>query len=113
AQFLVGRGNDTDVGADGRAPADGRVLSLLQDAQQPGLRLQRHIADLIEEERAAFRLLEAAGGALLRAGERALLVAEELGFDQVPRYGGHVDGDERALAAAAEFMQRAGNKLLA
>ncbi len=38
---------------------------LLQHAQQAGLRLHRHVADLVEEQRAALRLLEAAGGALV------------------------------------------------
>ena len=33
-------------------------------AQQPGLRFHRHVADLVEEQRAALGLLEAAGCAL-------------------------------------------------
>ena len=65
AQVLVGRGDDADVGLDRRAAADGRVLALLEHAQQPGLRLHRHVADLVEEQRAAFGLLEAAGTAAL------------------------------------------------
>ena len=39
-------------------------------------------------------------GARLRAGEGALLVAEQLALDQLARDGRHVDGDERAAAAA-------------
>src|SRR5260221_4739330 len=35
------------------------VFPLLQHAQQPGLRLRRHIADLVEKQRAALGLLEA------------------------------------------------------
>ena len=53
------------------------------------------------------------GAARGRAGEGALLVAEELGFDQVARDRRHVDGDERALAALAVIVQRAGHELLA
>ena len=45
---------------DRRAPADGGVLALLQHAQQPRLRVERHVADLVEEQRAALGLLEAA-----------------------------------------------------
>ena len=60
AQVLVGRGDDAHIGLDRRAAADGRVLALLQHAQQPRLRLHRHVADLVEEQRAALGLLEAA-----------------------------------------------------
>ena len=61
AQVLVGGRDDADIGLDRHAPADGGVLALLQHAQQPGLGFHRHVADLVEEERAALRLLEAAG----------------------------------------------------
>ena len=112
-QILVGRGDDAHVGADRRAPADRRVFALLEHAEEPRLRLHRHVADLVEEERAAFGLLEAAGGARLRAGEGAALVAEQLRFDQVARDRGHVDGDERALPPLAVIVQRARDELLA
>ena len=69
----------------GCAAADRRELALLQHAQQPGLRLGRHVADLVEEQRAAGRLLEPARRALDRAGEGAALVAEQLALDQLAR----------------------------
>ncbi len=73
----------------------------------------RHLADLVEEQRAPVGLLEAAFAAALGAGERALLVAEELGFHQ--RLGDRrtVEADERALAARAVDVQRTGDDLLA
>jgi hypothetical protein len=40
-------------------------------------------------------------------------VPEQLGLDQVAGDGGHVDGDERAVAALAVVVQRAGDQLLA
>ena len=80
AQVLVGGRDDADVGLDRRAAADGGVFALLQHAQQPRLRLHRHVADLVEEQRAALRLLEAAGTAGVGAGERALLVPEQFGI---------------------------------
>ena len=61
AQVAVGRGDDAHVGADRRAAADRGVLALLQHAQQARLRLDRHVADLVEEQGAALGLLEAAG----------------------------------------------------
>ena len=65
AQILVGGGDDADIGLDRRAPADGGVFALLQHAQKAGLRLHRHVADLVEEQRAALGLLEAADRARL------------------------------------------------
>ena len=43
---------------------------------------ERDLADLVEEERAAVGLLEAALAARDGAGERALLVAEELALEE-------------------------------
>ena len=52
--------DDAHVGLDRGAAADGGVLALLQHAQKSRLRLERHVADLVEEQRAAVGLLEAA-----------------------------------------------------
>ena len=60
AEVAVRRGDDADVGLDRRAAADHGVLALLQHAQQAGLGIHRHVADFVEEERAALGLLEAA-----------------------------------------------------
>ena len=58
-------------------------LVLLQHAQNLGLRARAHVADFIEEQRAAVRLFEAADALLVGAGEGALLVTEEFRFEQV------------------------------
>jgi hypothetical protein len=39
------------------------VLAVGQHTQEPHLQVGGHVADLVEEQRAAFRLLEAARGA--------------------------------------------------
>ena len=78
AQLLVRRRDDPHIGLDRHAAADRGVFALLQHAQQARLRLHRHVADLVEEERAAFRLLEAADRTGERAREGALLMAEKL-----------------------------------
>jgi hypothetical protein len=54
----------------------------------------RQVADLVEHQRAAVGGLDLAGRGLGGAGEGALLVAEELAFQQVLGDGGAVDGDE-------------------
>ena len=60
-----------------------------------------------------MRQLELPRLSLRRAGERALLVAEQLGFEQRFGDGGAVDGDERAVVARAERVKRAREQLLA
>src|SRR5436190_2051102 len=78
AQIAMGRGDDADIGADRLPAANGGELALLQYAQQAGLRLGRHIADLVEEQRAAGGLLEASLVARGGASEGAAFMAEEL-----------------------------------
>src|SRR5271155_2366661 len=62
-QVAVRRRDDPAVGANRGATADRGVFALLQHAQEPGLRLEWHVADFIEEQRAALRLLETPGAA--------------------------------------------------
>ena len=112
-QVLVGGSDDPHVGLDGNAAADGGVFALLEDAQKAGLRLHGHVADLVEEQRAAFRLLETAGIARGRAREGSLLVAEQIGFDEFARDRRHVDRHERPLPALAVIVKRLGDEFLA
>ena len=57
----------------------------LEHAQQLGLQIERQLADLVEEQRAARGLLEPAGAPRRRAGEGAALVPEELALGQLAR----------------------------
>ena len=107
------RGDDAHIGADGLAAADAGELAVLQYAQQPGLCLRRHVADLVEEQRATTRLLEAAEATVHGAGEGAALVAEQLALDQLARDRRHVDGNEGAVAPAAVVVQGARHQFLA
>ena len=84
-EVLVGRGDDADVDLDRPRRPEPLDLALLQDAQHLGLRLGAHVADFVEEDRAAVGLLELADLLLGRAGERPLLVAEQLRLDQLLR----------------------------
>ena len=93
-QVLVGRGDHAHVDADQFAPADAEELALGQHAQQPRLQRQRHVADLVEEQRAAVGLFEAAGVAARGAGEGAGFVAEQFAFQQFGRNRGGVERDE-------------------
>ena len=84
-EVLVGRGDDADVDLDRPRRSEALDFALLQHAQDLGLRLRAHVADFVEEDRAAVGLLELADLLLGRAGERALLVAEQLRLDQLLR----------------------------
>src|SRR5262249_22206139 len=99
-QFYVGRCDESHVHRDRLARPDADDLLLLQYPQELHLQVQRHVADLIEEQRAAVGCLEPARSRLLRAGESTGLVSEELGLHEVLTEGSTVDGNERALAPA-------------
>src|SRR3546814_8782279 len=95
------------VGLDRLRAADGHELARLEHAQQPRLRVHGHVADLVEEQRAALRLLETTGRPLLRTGEGAALVPEQLGFDELARDRRHVDGNEGTGPSWPEIVERA------
>ena len=61
------RGDDhANIHAHRRAAADALDLALFENAQQLGLHDRRHVADLVEKQRAAMGLLELAGVPQLR-----------------------------------------------
>src|SRR5207249_2797829 len=112
-QVAVGGREQPHVGLDGLVAADALEALLLEQAQQLRLRQRGHFADLVEEQRAARALLELADALALGAGERALLVAEQLALQEGFGDGGTVDSQERPLPAAAVLVDGAGDQLLA
>ena len=72
-----------------------------------------HLADLVEQERAAVRLLELADAARHGTGKCPFLVAEQLGFEKIVRNRGAIQRHQTLLAAAAVPMQIARQHLLA
>ena len=112
-EVLVGRGDDPDVDLDRARRAEPLDFAFLQHAQHLGLRLGAHVADFVEEDRAAVGLLELADLLLGGAGERPFLVPEELRFDQLLGNRRAVHLDEPLAAAQAVAMDRARDQLLA
>jgi hypothetical protein len=98
-QVLIGRGDDTYIGFHLIVSADAVELAILQHAQQARLQRRRHVTDFIEEQRAAIGLLEPSLALQRGPGESALFVAEELGFEQVRRDRGDIDGDKGFVGA--------------
>ena len=113
AEVAVGGGDDPHVDRALLARADGAHGAALEHVQQLGLEGRGHLADLVEQERAAVGLGEEARARGGRAREGALHVAEELALEQGLGKRGAVDGDERAAGAAARGVDRAGQGGLA
>ena len=112
-KIAIGGGDDAHVGAAQLGVADRVELARLQRAQQLDLILQRHFADLVEKQGAGLGQREPAGPVGVGAGKRAAHVAEELAGKKLFGEAPAVHGDERALAALAALVDRAGEQLLA
>src|SRR5207247_6161459 len=88
-------------------------LALLENAQQLHLRLERQLADLVEEDRATGGELEPADAPLDRAGEGALHVTEELALHEARRDGAAVHLHQRPVLPGALAVDRPRYQLLA
>src|SRR3954466_2125850 len=75
--LMCGR-DDADIHLHLLVAADAIEAAIGKHAQQARLEFRRHVADLVQEKRAALGLLEAAAALLLGASERASLVPEQL-----------------------------------
>ena len=113
AQVAVARGDDADIRLQHPGAAEPLELAFLQDAQELRLRREAHLADLVEEQHAAGRQLDLARLGLLRAGERAALVAEQLRLEQLLRQRGAVQRDERSLASRRHAVDEPRDHFLA
>ena len=111
-EVAVGRGDDAHVDLRLDVRADLAHDAILQHAQQLDLHRRRGLADLVEEDRAAVGLVKESALLADGAGERAALVAEELGLQQRLRQRAAVDRDELA-AAAGVVVDGARDELLA
>ena len=88
-------------------------LVLLQDAQQLRLQLERHVADLVEEQRALVRELEPSDLLRQRAREGAFLMTEPFALEQSGRRRRAVHRHQRAVAPVARRVQRPREQFLA
>src|SRR5262249_45221627 len=107
------RREDPNVDADRLLAADPTELASLDRAEKLGLQRELEIADLVDEERAAVRLLEHADVLLHRTGECSALVSEELRLHHAGRDRGAVEHDEGAIRARPLGVDRLGERLLA
>ena len=107
------RGDQAHVGANRLRAPQPLELARLDHAQQLDLRRQVELADLVEKERAPLGKLEAPFLRRVRAGERALLIAEQLRFDEALGQRRAADLDERPLRPQRVVMDGLRDQLLA
>ena len=112
-QVPVGRGDHPDVDVVDLVAADGPDVAELQHAEQLGLQAEGHVADLVEQQRAAVGLGEQPLARLDGAGEPSPRVPEDLALEQLLRDGGGVHGDEWPGASLAPRVDGPGDELLA
>ena len=93
--------------------ADALDFAGLQHAQQLRLQPDRHVGDLVEEQRALVCHLEAADAVVARVGERPLHVAEELALGDALGEAAGIHRDERARLAVRQRVHPRGDDFLA
>ena len=93
------RRNDAHIDFLRTGAADRPHLVFLQHAQQLDLQAHRHVADLVQHQRAAVGFLEQALVTARCAGERAFLVTEQFRLEQVLGHRAAVDRDKRLVFA--------------
>src|SRR5882724_2863675 len=81
-----------------------------QDTQQLALQWEIQRRDLVEKQSAIMSLFDVPGTGSDCSGERALLVSEQLGFDQVVGQSCAIHADERLLRARAHGDDGARNQ---
>jgi len=113
AQHGVGGRHQANVRLDGAGRTHALELARLDQAQQLGLLGEGHVADLVEEDRAAAGQFETAGAVRLCVGEGAFDVAEEFAFEEALGQAAHVDVDEGAAGARGLLVELAGDDTLA
>ena len=86
---------------------------VLEHAQQFGLQRERHVSDLVQEDRASIRHLQFALLQAIRAGEGSAFMPEEFVFEQRFREGDTVDDHQRHGMTRTPLVDGTGEEFLA
>src|ERR1019366_10232283 len=100
-KISIGCGKYPDIEADLLIPPEPLYFPLLKDAEELGLGGNRHIADLIEKDRALLRSFKLAGSGLYGPGKCASRMPKKLSFQQCFRNRAAIYRDERAAGTVA------------
>ena len=112
-EIAVGGRDHARADADALVGADRLDFALLQRAQQLGLQIDGQVANFVEEQRALAGGFEQTLLGVLRAGKRALDVAEQLRFDQRGHQRGAIHRRKGLVLARPGKMDRARHQFLA
>src|SRR5260370_18539234 len=108
----VRRRNKTGVCQKGARASQPLELPLLQHAEQFGLQFERNFSYFVQENRATIRHFESPNALRDRSCECALLVSEQLAFEQACRNCRTIELDERLRATGAQIMNGTRNQFL-
>src|SRR5262249_12605898 len=100
----VRRRHEPDVDAARLDATQAKELARFEHAEELGLRRERQLADLVEQDRRAVGGFEQPGLRLRRAGEGAALVAEELRLEHAFGQRRAVDPHHRLRASTREAV---------
>src|SRR6185436_18715556 len=103
---------DPHVHLDGGPTADAGEGAVLEDVQELRLERRMEVADLVEEDRASVGELELPRPGLVRAGEGAPFVTEELRLEELARHRGAVHLHVGLRPAGRELVDRPGDEVL-
>src|SRR5215467_11098691 len=113
AEVAIGRSNQANVRAPGRPiGADRLYLAGLCKPQEDGLHAEAHLAEFVQEQRAAFGLPHQARLVAIGAGEASPHMAEEFRFKQRFGNAAAIEGNEGAGISEAVAMNLLSNELL-
>jgi hypothetical protein len=111
-QVAVGGGDDPHADTHRSLPSNANHFAVLQHTQESHLGRGGELANLVQEQRSAVGLLEPALAPRHCARERALLVAEQLGVDQLGSDRAAIHASERSFAKRRVVVDGAGDDLL-
>src|SRR5262249_6875463 len=110
-EVAVCGGEHAHIHADGLLATDAIHLAFLKEAKQFRLNIEAHLADFVEEKRAAVSGFGEADLLRYSARERAFFVAEELALEErflkraaVDRYEGLVEAIALAVNAVSDEL---------
>jgi hypothetical protein len=110
-QRTIGCGEDAHVDWQLFACAEPENSLLFENTEQLGLHLRPHLGNLVEQEAATIRPLEASLAAPIGACKGPAFVAEKFAFDQAFRDSGAVDCYVRSVLARRLVVDRARGQL--
>src|SRR5579863_7493897 len=106
-------GDEPDINLVSVVAAQPLEFPLLQNAQQLCLKLERDVADFIQEERALVGQFKTSRFLRDRPGECSFFMAEKFTLQEPERNRCTIQLDDSAIAAGAQIVDRAGDQLLA